>query len=320
MTLYCGVRYSYFPAPYDKNGRLSNFDPQFFNPAQAPQVTGAGVRVIAAGVPQGNYCNGIIVNAQNFTTGPSQFNCTPQVSPWGNKVIDVKKTDFAPRVGIAWDPFGKGKTSVRAGYGLYPEQVLNGFYLTQIGTNPPYQETITTSSGTRLDTPGAGFSVPTTPQSLRGVQADWHTPYMQHWSLNVQHQVAAKTVVSVGYYGSKGTHLIGLTEINDLPPGKALNSQCAVNTAYYAQTPAPTLVACQPAGYAFRNSAATGAVTGNPNGAAGDILILDQIRPYRGYRSIAVVQPRLLSFSAPNRCRTRPPTATPAPSPSTIST
>jgi hypothetical protein len=295
LTLYYGVRYSYFPAPYDKNGRLSSFDPQFYNAADAPQVTGAGVRVVAAGVPQGNYCNGIIVNAQNFTTGPSQFNCKPTISPWGNKVIDVKKKDFAPRIGVAWDPFGEGKTSVRAGYGIYHEQVLNGFYLTQIGTNPPYQETITTTSGTRLDTPAAGFSIPTTPQSLRGVQADWHTPYMQHWSLNVQHQVASRTVVSVGYYGSKGTHLIGLTEINDLPPGKALNSLCASNTAYYAQTPAPTLVACQPAGYAFRNSAVTGAVTGNPNGAAGDVLILDQIRPYRGYRSIAVVQPRYTS-------------------------
>jgi hypothetical protein len=288
VTVYYGVRYSYFPAPYDKNGRLSNFDPKLFNPADAPQVTGAGVRVIAAGVPQGNYCNGIIVNSQNVQTGPPQFNCRPTVSPWGKQVIDVGKTDFAPRAGLAWDPFGKGTTSIRTGYGIYHEQVLNGFYLTQIGTNPPYQETVT-ASNTRMENPAAGFTVPTTPQALRGVQTDWHTPYMQHWSLNMQHQFRQKTLFSVGYYGSKGTHLIGLTEINDLPPGKALNSLCAVNTAYYAQTPAPTLVTCQPAGYAFRNTAAA---TGNPNGAALDLLILDQLRPYKGYRSVALVQPR----------------------------
>lgn len=292
LTLYYGVRYSYFPAPYDKNGRLSNFDPAFFNPADAPQVTGAGLRVVAAGVPQGNYCNGIIVNAQNFTTGPSTINCRPTASPWGKYVIDVPKTDFAPRFGIAWDPFGRGTTSIRTGYGIYHEQVLNGFYLTQIGTNPPYQETISATSATLLDNPAAGFSVPTGLQGLRGVQTDWHTPYMQHWSFDVQHQLARKTVVKVGYYGSKGTNLIGLTEINDLPPGKALNSLCAVNTAYYAQVPAPTLVQCQPNGYAFRNSGATGATVGNPNGAASDHLILDQLRPYKGFRSIALVQPR----------------------------
>jgi hypothetical protein len=207
-------------------------------------------------------------------------------------VIDVGKTDFAPRFGLAWDPFGKGTTSIRTGYGIYHEQVLNGFYLTQIGTNPPYQETITATVATSLDNPAAGFSVPTALQALRGVQTNWHTPYMQHWSFNLQHQFEKNTVVTIGYYGSKGVHLIGLTEMNDLPAGKALNSLCAVNTAYYAQTPAPTLVQCQPAGYTFRNSGATGATVGNPNGAASDHLILGQLRPYKGYGSVALVQPR----------------------------
>ena len=115
---------------------------------------------------------------------------------------------------------------------------------------------------------------------------------MQHWSFDVQHQLRANTVFTVGYFGSKGTHLIGLTELNDLPVGRARNSTCAVNTAFYGQTPAPTLVTCQPAGYAFRNTAAA---TGNPNGAALDLLILDQLRPYRGFRSIAIVEPRYTS-------------------------
>lgn len=284
LTLYYGVRYSYFPSPYDKNGRLSNFVPELFNPANAPQVTGAGVRVLGTG----NFCNGIIVNSQNFTTGPAAFNCTPTTSPWGKYVVHVGKTDFAPRFGIAWDPFGKGTTSIRTGYGIYHEQVLVGTYEQNIGTNPPYQETVT-ATNTRLDNPVAGFSAPTTPQGLRAVQSDFHTPYMQHWQLDIQHQFGSKMVVTVGYYGSKGTHLIGLTELNDLPPGLALRSRCAQNTAFYAQVPAPTLVPCQPAGYAFRNTAAA---TGNPNGTATDILILDQLRPYKGYRSIAMIQPR----------------------------
>ncbi|HUC19902.1 MAG TPA: hypothetical protein VMR98_00200, partial [Candidatus Polarisedimenticolaceae bacterium] len=122
LTVYYGVRYSYFPAPWDKNGRLSNFVPQLYNPADAPQVTGAGVRVNGVtGVPNGNYCNGIIVNAQNFTNGPTQINCRPTASPYGKYVTDVGKTDFAPRVGLAWDPFGKGLTSIRTGYGIYHE-------------------------------------------------------------------------------------------------------------------------------------------------------------------------------------------------------
>lgn len=287
LTLYYGVRYSYFPSPYDLNGRLSNFVPELFNAAAAVQITGAGNRVAGTG----NFCNGIIVNSQNYTTGAAALNCTPTASPWGKYIIDVGKNDFGPRVGLAWDPFKKGTTSVRTGYGIYHEQVLVGTFLQNIGQNPPYQETAT-AANTRLDNPSGGVPTSLTAQSLRAVQSDWHTPYMQHWSFDVQHQLRANTVFSVGYYGSKGTHLIGLTELNDLPPGQALNSRCAVNTAFYGQTPAPTLVACQPAGYAFRNTAAA---TGNPNGAAVDVLILDQVRPYRGYRSIAIIQPRYTS-------------------------
>ncbi|MBS1788057.1 MAG: carboxypeptidase regulatory-like domain-containing protein [Acidobacteria bacterium] len=288
LTLYYGVRYSYFPSPYDKNGRLSNFDPSLYSASNAPAVTGAGNRISGTG----NYCNGVIVNSQNFQTGPAAFNCTPTVSPYGKYVIDVGKTDFAPRLGLAWDPFKKGKTAIRTGYGIYHEQVLVGTFEQNIGTNPPYQETV---SGTniRLDNPGAAIVAGAAVQSLRAIQTDWHTPYMQHWSLDVQQQLTKSTIVTVGYYGSKATHLIGITELNEVPPGKALNSTCAPGNGYLGQSPAPTLVQCQPAGFAFRNATTT---TGNPNvvGTTSftDLLILDQLRPYRGYRSIAIIQPR----------------------------
>src|SRR6185503_11714795 len=89
--------------------------------------------------------------------------------------------------------------------------------------------------------------------------------------------------------------LVGVTEINDLPPGLALNSFCARGDSTIA-SPGVTLVRCQPAGYAFRNSAAITAAQGNPNVVGTtlftDNAILDQLRPYRGYRSITLLQPR----------------------------
>jgi hypothetical protein len=118
---------------------------------------------------------------------------------------------------------------------------------------------------------------------------------MQHWQLDIQHQVGRNTVVTVGYFGSKGTHLIGLTELNDLPAGLALNSQCAPGNNSYV-TPAVSLVRCQSPGYAFRNSATITAAQGNPNVVGGtlfnDTRILDQLRPFRGYLSVVQVQPR----------------------------
>ncbi len=284
LTIYYGVRYSYFGSPEDRNGRLSTFDPALWNPANAPLVTGAGNRVVGTG----NFCNGMIVNSQNYQTAAN--NCTPVASPWGKKVVRAPWKDFGPRFGIAWDPFGKGTSSVRMGYGIYYDQVLNGTYEQNIGQNPPYQETFTISalpSGTAATTPRLDQPVPSgivvtpatalTALSVRAVQPEWKDPYMQHWSLDLQHQFGkeGKTVVTAGYFGSKGTHLIGTYELNEVPPGKALASLCAVGASTTPTVP------CQNPGAAFTSTA--------------NSAILDQIRPYRGYRSIAIITPQFNS-------------------------
>ncbi len=270
LTLYFGVRYSFFGSPYDNNGRLSNFDPQFYNPSRAPLVTGAGNRVPGTG----NFCEGIIVNYQNTVPFP---NCTPTISPWGKYVVNAPKNDYAPRVGLAWDPFGDGKTSLRAGYGIYHEQILNGIFLTSIATNPPYQQTCQVV-GTSLSNPvpgGCAVIAANTVANVRGIQAEWETPYMQHWSLDVQRQLFSRTLLTVGYYGSKGTNLIGGFGLNSLKPGVALNSQCATGASTTPTVP------CQLPNQAFFSTAQS--------------VILDQIRPYRGYRSIGMIQPRFNS-------------------------
>ena len=91
-----------------------------------------------------------------------------------------------------------------------------------------------------------------------------------------------KTLLSVGYFGSKGTHLIGAYELNEIAPGVALRSQCASGTNTL-QTPAVVTAPCQVAGSYFGG---TGGVSSN---------ILDQIRPYRGYRSINIITPQFNS-------------------------
>ena len=274
LTVTYGVRYSYFGPPYDRNGLLANFVPSLWNASDAPIVTGAGNRRAGSG----NFCNGMIANAQNVQTGPAAFNCRPTPSPFGKYVYEAQKQDFAPRIGIAWDPFGKGTTSVRMGYGIYHDQVsLSAAEL--LSLNPPFQETATQLL-TSMDQPiPIGAAIPVvasaTPASIRAIQPDFLTPYMQHWSLDVQHQIGSNTIFTIGYYGSKGTHLNGNTEYNDLPVGFALNSQCASGAAAL-QDPGVVTQACMVAGTAL---------TATPT-------IFDQIRPFRGYRSINVLETR----------------------------
>lgn len=263
LTLYYGVRYSFFGAPWDANGLLSNFVPELFNPANAPLVTGAGNRVAGTG----NFCNGLIVNSQNFQTAPN--GCVPTPSPFGKFVVEASKTNFAPRVGIAWDPFGNGTTSIRTGYGIYHEQTLVGHFLNNLISNPPYQETTTLSRINLSDSFGTNPVSTLATLTVRGQDTDWKTPYMQHWSFDVQHQLTSKTVVDVGYYGSKGTNLIGIVDINLLRPGFATTQLCPVGSSTTPTVP------CQLPGVPF-----TAASTP-----------LDSIRPFRGYRSINIIKP-----------------------------
>jgi hypothetical protein len=268
LTLYYGVRYSFFGSPWDRHGLQSNFVPELYNRAQSPLVTGAGNRVVGSG----NFCEGMIVNSQNVLTGPN--GCVPEVSPFGKFIVDAPKNNFAPRVGLAWDPFKKGTTSVRLGYGIYHEQTLVGVFEQNLISNPPFQET-TSLSNVRLDDSfGTNPVALLAPINVRGEDTDWKTPYMQHWSLDVQHQFGKNTIVDVGYYGSKGTHLIGIVDLNLIPPGDAEDLLCPVGSSTTGTVP------CKTPGVPFT-------VSQDPK--------LDAVRPYRGYRAVSMIQPRFNS-------------------------
>jgi Carboxypeptidase regulatory-like domain/TonB-dependent Receptor Plug Domain len=280
ITLYYGVRFSRFGQPWDRNGRMTSFNPAAFDRNQAFQIlahpgfTDDGTRIAGTGNP----LNGIMVNSQVSVAGAT-------VSPWGKSVAPTRN-NFAPRVGIAWDPFKKGTTSVRAGYGLYFDQLSFSFAETDlVARNPPFQQQIVINP-TTLDNPLAGaatvsLSVP----DVSGIDQNFKTPYVQSWSLDIQHQFGAKTLVTVGYFGSKGTHLSGLVDENLLPPGLALTRTCITNTSTGATAP------CQAPGQVFTtNAARTTAAT-----LASSEILLNEIRPFRGLGAVRMLETRFNS-------------------------
>jgi Carboxypeptidase regulatory-like domain len=264
LTLYYGVRMSYFGQPWDTFNRLSNFVPALFNRATAFQVLANGNRVPSSGDP----LDGIIVNNQVTTSGGT-------LSPYGKRITN-SNLDFAPRVGLAWDPFKKGKTSVRMGYGIYHDQVSLGPLENQAVLDPPFQ-VVSTLTGVSIDNPLAGVtSVSAAVPNLRGIEAPWKTPYAQQWSFDVQQELLKNLVVTAGYFGSRGVHLPGLVDINNLPPGFALTQTCRTNNV-----DPPTFGPCQAAGTPFTS--------------ATQELILNQIRPYRGYGAISMLATQFIS-------------------------
>lgn len=223
LTLNLGVRYSFFPTPRDAHGILDNFDPTAFSYAAAPAIDPATGLFAATpgGATPATYANGIIVGGVN--------------SPFGKRVNPDLAHYFAPRLGFSWDPSGTGRMAIRGGYGVFFDRSLNGIWEQNQFVNPPFvNNVVITNPGTAdlFDNPSAGVvTVPLGPRNLHATGTPaWPTPYMQNWNLSYEQEITPSTMVQVAYVGSKGTHLLGLLDLNQVPlPVRAANPAAQTN-------------------------------------------------------------------------------------------
>ncbi len=125
---------------------------------------------------------------------------------------------FSPRVALAWNVFGDGKTSLRAGFGTYYSLIDDLAFL--INSVPPYNAAASYSNVSLQSilpiTPGVPPPAGTifAPQ---GVQADAKTPTVEEWSLRIERQLTSNMAVRVGYVGSFGYHGFVSVDPNSIP-------------------------------------------------------------------------------------------------------
>jgi carboxypeptidase family protein len=151
----------------------------------------------------------------------------------GRYLQGIPKKDFAPRFGFAYDVFGKGRTVLRGGYGIFWNNPLTGTSSAK-PINPPFllaqSFTTTLVPSFRLSNglpspPALDINRPPSGATRSIFDPNFQDGYAQQWNLNIQQQLKKDYVLEVSYVGSKGTHLVVKRDINQAPPVAGVTDQ-----------------------------------------------------------------------------------------------
>ena len=149
-----------------------------------------------------------LAQSTGFTNITQAFSRNPTLRNW------------EPRVGMAFDPFGDRKTSIRAGYGIFHSPITANRLGPAYALNPPF------ALGAQVRLPFPPVPVFPTPNpaasqisQMQALDFDMQdSPRLHQWNVNVQREVLSGTSVTLAYVGSRGDHLQRQRDTNPVTP------------------------------------------------------------------------------------------------------
>jgi len=246
FTLNYGLRWEFSPPMVDIAGHVETF-----RPGQNSTVYPCGI------VNSSTYWQSFGITTPNCTNTGTEP--TGLVVP-GDPGVPAGLTStyyksFAPRIGIAYSPsftsgplatlFGSnGKTSIRAGWGLFYNPIEE-LVMAQFGAEPPFGGS-TALADTFFNTPFVGQGGFSSPNPFGGIitptkgqatdlslfqpillygefQPHLRSQYTTQYNLTIQRDLSNNTMLQIGYVGSQGHRLLASHDINPSTPQSCLD-------------------------------------------------------------------------------------------------
>jgi hypothetical protein len=242
LTFNLGLRYELHPAVSDTKYNQATFQPDYNGNSSSGPVTGA---VIVPNTQAESFESSDFVNA----IYPTPTMTASQAGiPAGLRF--TKRTDFGPRLGFAWRPYGNDKTVLRGGWGRFIETPLGFSLVAGWAVDASYEGTY--SNGYESDgvTPLISLSnaFNTAAGSSAGTAGFYYAfpihyidPYVQQWNVTVEQDLTHSIGMRLSYAASHGSDLEAMVDLNQVPansvgysnqdPSANVSNACVTDTA-----------------------------------------------------------------------------------------
>jgi hypothetical protein len=220
LTVNLGLRYELHPPIREIHSNTATFQPGYDGPGTMPGSTVTGA-VVVSNTEAESLASAAFLNA----IAPTPILTAAQAGiPAALRFTD--KTDWGPRLGFAWRPYGSGKTVLRGGWGRFIESPLGFSLVSGWAVHSSFLATYNQDYASDGVTPLLSFVNPfnTAAGSSTGTAdfdyafpIQYKDPSVQQWNLTFEQDLGHSIGVRLSYTGSHGQNLESMVDLNQVP-------------------------------------------------------------------------------------------------------